>query len=90
MIRTRFLHQAWIPVIVIVSLGFLLRVYQAGHYSFWFDEAGVAAAASASSVWQTVEVAREHAAAMPLDYVVSWAMARFSLDEGWLRLPSVI
>jgi uncharacterized membrane protein len=79
----------WI-LVIILFIGSLLRIYQLGLQSFWFDEAGVAVAAVSPTLSDAIEVGRSHTAAMPLDYIAAWLMARFSLDEGWLRLPSAI
>jgi uncharacterized membrane protein len=78
----------WVGLIVLLGLG--LRLFQVGEDSFWFDEAGVANSASAATLSGAIEKAAEHAAAMPLDYVIAWGMARVSLNEGWMRLPSVL
>ena len=67
-----------------------LHLINIGTPSLWFDEAGQAMAASQPFPAGTLAIAREHAAAMPLDYLVTWGMARFSLEESWLRLPAAL
>ncbi len=83
------IRKFWLWVVIILLVGLGLRLFQLGSDSFWFDEAGVADAASNPSLASTLVKAADHAVAMPLDYVIAWGMARVSLDEGWMRLPSV-
>lgn len=61
------------PLILILCICFI-RFLDLGKESFWFDEAGVAMAASQPTLDKTLEIAQTHAAAMPLDYVVAWGM----------------
>jgi 4-amino-4-deoxy-L-arabinose transferase-like glycosyltransferase len=75
-------------LIFLVSAG--LRLYRLGAVSLDFDEVGVAIAAAAPTVQDTLTIARSHAMAMPLDYLVTRLMAQVSLEEGWLRLPAAL
>jgi len=59
-------------LLLIFLLGLGLRLYHLGELSLWYDEVGVAMAAMEESLAGTIRVAREHAAAMPLDYVLAW------------------
>lgn len=77
-------------LLFIVALAAFFRLSDLGRQSYWFDEAGVAVAASQPSPMQALEIAREHVAVPPLDYLVAWCMGRFSLQEGWLRLPAAL
>ncbi|MBI9036406.1 MAG: glycosyltransferase family 39 protein [Bacteroidales bacterium] len=79
-----------LTLVFIVILSFCLRIYQVGTDSFWFDEAGIALAVTTDTPGQMIKIVEEHAAAMPLDYMVAWVMARFYVSDGWLRLPSVL
>jgi hypothetical protein len=74
---------------LIILLGFALRLYQLDADSFWVDEANIVFLTQ-GSFSELIEGARSHAAAMPLDYVVIWLMAKIKISEGWLRFPSVI
>lgn len=67
-----------------------LRVFQLGHDGLWGDEAGVAGIAALPSLRQAIATSRQHVMAMPLDYVVLWSVARFSLSEWALRLPAAL
>ena len=77
-------------LLLILGLGFCLRIYQLGKDPFWIDELGVAMAAFQSSVGETIAYAQNHIMAMPLDYVIAWFVARFSHDEAFLRLPEAL
>ena len=77
-------------IVLIVVLGFFLRIYQIGNDSFWLDETGVASVIFADSMVNFINVVRSHVAAVPLDYVITWIIGQFTLSEGWLRLPSAI
>jgi len=79
-----------IPILLIVVLGFFLRIYQIGKDSFWLDEVGVASVIFAESIDNFINIVRSHVAAVPLDYVITWALGQISLNEGWLRFPSAI
>lgn len=74
----------------IFVLGLSLRLFQLGSKGFWVDELGVAKAAFSPTLQQAVAVARSHVMAMPMDYIVTWAMGRFTHTEGWLRLPAAM
>jgi len=77
-------------LILILGLGFCLRVYELGKDPFWVDEFGVAMAAFQSSIGETITIAQMHIMAMPLDYAVAWFSARFSNDEAVLRFPEAV
>ena len=77
-------------LILIIVVGFFLRVYQLGKDSFWLDETGVASVIFVNSVSEFVNIVRSHVVAVPLDYVITWLIGQFTLNEGWLRLPSAI
>ena len=68
-------RRVW-TVSMIVLLGFGLRALQLGHDIFWNDKAGVALTAVEPTVRTVLSRARSHAMAMPLDYIVTWAMPR--------------
>jgi 4-amino-4-deoxy-L-arabinose transferase-like glycosyltransferase len=77
-------------VVFIVLFGFLLRIYQIGKDSFWLDETGVASVIFVNSFSEFVNIVRSHVAAVPLDYLITWIIGQFTVNEGWLRLPSAI
>lgn len=80
-----------IPLFFIIILGLGLRLYHLGAESFWYDEAGVAMAAMQEGLAEAIRIARSHAAAMPLDYVVAWFAARWWGNSEWaLRLPAAL
>jgi uncharacterized membrane protein len=83
-------HREEIMLSGLLITGLFLRLYRLGDNSFWYDEAGVAIAASAHTVHEMLSIVRSHAAAMPLDYLVAWFVARIDLSETMLRLPSVM
>ena len=77
-------------MLLILLIGACLRFSNLGRESYWFDEAGVAVAASQPSIFQALEIAHNHVSAMPLDYVVAWIFGQISVNEGFLRLPEAI
>jgi len=81
-------HQFILLLIIVV--GFFLRVYQLGKDSFWLDETGVASVIFVNSVGEFVNIVRSHVAAVPFDYVITWLIGQVTLNEGWLRFPSAI
>jgi len=72
-------------LIVIVIIGGSLRLYQIGIDSFWIDEVGVAIASRKASFGEMIQESRSHIMAMPLDYCLSWFIARISIEEGIFR-----
>ncbi len=82
------LEASRILLAFIVLLGAGLRIYQLGQDSFWFDEAGVAAVSLASSFKDVVNIVRSHVMAVPLDYVIVWAVSHLGSGEAILRLPA--
>lgn len=77
-------------LIIILLVGFGLRLHQLGNDSLWNDEAGVVLAALAPSIQDTIRIAKSHAMAMPLDYLVIRLVSKVGLHEFILRLPSAI
>ncbi len=75
---------------VILFLGLCLRIFLLGHNSFWFDEAGVVVAAGKPTLMETMEIAKSHVIAMPLNYLETRLMLLFGQSEFILRLPSAI
>lgn len=76
-----------LPVLVVA---FTLRLINIGRYSLWSDEAGQVLAALQPRFDDFLRIVRSHVMAMPLDYMVTRLITRFTLDEGLLRLPSAI
>lgn len=83
-------RKEFILASIIVLCGLILRVNKIGQNSFWFDEANVALASAETTFGGMIEVAKSHAMAMPLNYLVTWLMSRIGQDEGWLRIPAAI
>jgi len=77
-------------LVLIVALGFMLRIHRVGEDSFWYDEVGQVEAALQPQLVDTFNVVRSHAGAMPLDYIVTRLMTRISLSEKVIRFPAVI
>lgn len=74
----------------ILLIALFLRLFQLGKDSLWFDEAGVVIAASAPTINETLDIAKGHVSAMPLNYLQTRFLLLFSNDEAWLRFPSAI
>ena len=77
-------------LLICLIIGTFLRFYQLGHDSFWNDEAGVALVAQEETLNYLFQAARGHVMAMPLDYVLIWALRHFSFSEFVLRIPATI
>lgn len=58
--------------LLIVALGFALRLVNLGHFDFWFDEVGQVLVGREPSPVGAIQVAASHLGAAPLDYVVTW------------------
>ena len=91
-LKTRFssiLYPALFLLIFLLGLG--LRLYHLGAISLWYDEVGVAMAAMETTLAGAIGIAKEHAAAMPLDYIVAWFAARLLGHSEWaLRLAPAL
>ncbi len=77
-------------IVLLVLLGFSLRLYQLGHDSLWNDEAGQALVAAQPTIASVLDGIRLHAMAMPLDYLLSRAANLVSHQEFVLRFPSAM
>jgi uncharacterized membrane protein len=75
---------------VILLIALFLRLFQLGKDSLWFDEAGVVVAAIALTINETLDIAKSHVSAMPLNYLQTRFLLLFSNDETWLRFPSAL
>lgn len=75
---------------VVLLLGLVLRLTELGRDSFWFDEAGVVVAAKAPNIQGTIDIAKEHVTAMPINYLQTRLMISMGDSEFWLRLPSAL
>lgn len=78
------------PILLILLLGFWLRVFQLGQNSFWNDEAGVALAAVQPTIVGAFKILLAHAIAMPLDYLIAWGLAKLGVQEFFLRFPEAV
>lgn len=72
-----------------ILLGFGFRIYDLDADSLWNDEAGQALAALQPTLADTLVHVQMHAAAMPLDYLVTRLFIHLSTGEFVLRFPSV-
>lgn len=79
-----------LAVMLIFILGFSMRIFGLGAEAFWNDEAGQVLVATSPTIKTLIAGTAAHAMAMPLDYIVTRILARFSLDPTVLRLPSVV
>jgi uncharacterized membrane protein len=86
-----FLEQRELLAVLAVSmLALLVRLYQLGTDSLWFDEIGVALAIRSANLSALLESVRSHVMAMPLDYFVDWLLIRSCHSEACLRLPAAL
>ena len=81
-------RTARLLLVVLLLGGFALRVHGAGRFGLRLDEAGQAWAATQPTPAGMLAIQRTHAMAMPLDYLVTRAMATLDDAEWLLRLPS--
>jgi uncharacterized membrane protein len=77
-------------ILIIGFLGLILRLYNLGKYSFWNDEAGQALAAIQPNIHDFFSIIRNHAMAMPFDYIITRFLSSIYFSEFFLRIPSVI
>ena len=89
-LRTTAFWKFKLVVMAVLLLGFALRAYHLGHNQFWGDEGGQAWAAIQPSMSKMLETERNHAFAMPLDYIFSRFMSQINTNEGMMRIPSMI
>jgi uncharacterized membrane protein len=82
--------SSYSPIAMILILGLSLRLFQLGTDDFWFDEFGVLSVVRTSSLLKMIHNSSQHVMAMPLDYIVAWIFAHFSMDEAFMRLPAAI
>ncbi len=83
-----------LSLLVIVALGFALRLYTLASESLWYDEllqldiaqGNPPGEGGLDSVFPRL---RGHAG-VPLDYVISYFWVKLGQNEGWVRLPAVI
>jgi hypothetical protein len=86
--RTKSAHN--LIALIVILIGFGLRIHQLGHDSFWNDEVGQALAAIQPTVSGMLTIMRSHAMAMPLDYCVSRLTSWIGIQETIMRFPVVI
>ena len=83
-------YGEYLTLFLIIFLGLGLRLYKLGEDSFWYDEVGQVLAAIQPRFVDMLLIIRQHAGAMPLDYLVSRVMASINLNEEVMRFPSVV
>ena len=79
-----------LTIISITALGLVLRLYQLGSDSFWFDELFVAIVLKVPDLPTLLTNIRAHVMAMPFDYLTNWVLTQSCLSEACFRFPSVI
>ena len=77
-------------LVALLLLSFGLRIFESGRGGLRLDEAGQAWAATQPTLGEMLVIERTHAMALPLDYLVTRAMAALSDAELVLRLPSAV
>lgn len=82
--------QKYFSVLIVVLVGFGLRVHELGQDSFWNDEAGQALVSIQTDFFDMLEGIRSHVMAMPLDYMVTRFFGTLSATEFVMRFPAVI
>lgn len=82
-------NSPWI-ILVIILVGFGLRIHQLGQDSFWNDEAGQSLAAIQPTISGMLEIVRSHAMAMPLDYFVAKVASFIGTTEFIMRFPAAV
>lgn len=83
-------NREFLIVLALSTLGLMLRLYQLGTDSLWFDEIGVAIAIRSPTIPSLLEIVRSHVMAMPLDYMIGWLFTRSCQTEACLRLPAAL
>lgn len=79
---------ARLGLVVLLLAGFGLRIHGLGRDGLHLDEAGQAWAATQPTLAGMVAIERTHVMAMPLDYLITRALAAISDNEFVLRLAS--
>jgi len=90
--NSRFGSYRWsilLPLIVILGIAFVLRLYHLGMPGLWLDEIGQARSAQ-KSVLQTLKIVQKHHGATPLDYMVTMVTVRMSHAHAILRFPAAL
>ena len=82
--------QTRLAILIILLIGFVLRVYQLGNDSYWNDEAGQLLAALEPTFSGMMVIIKGHVHAMPLDYFVTRGISRIGIAEIIIRYPAVI
>lgn len=85
----RDLIRSGVPILVILLIGVALRFHQLGYKSLWVDEIGEVVMAQ-GGLAHAILAAREHVAAAPLDYVVTWMALRLGEGEFILRFAPAL
>lgn len=88
-LQNRLPWLRYVPTLAVVALALALRLYHLGAESLWLDEIAQVQAAQAP-LSGLLAAARAHHGAAPLDYLITALLARFSLAEWALRLPSAL
>ncbi|MEA3335996.1 MAG: glycosyltransferase family 39 protein [Chloroflexota bacterium] len=75
--------------LLILLLGFALRLDQLGTASLWLDEMGQASE-SMNGLLEALTGAQRHHGAAPLDYLFTWLTLQIGHSEFLVRLPAVM
>jgi len=81
-------HALWVAVCLLLGIG--LRLYGLEAQSLWADEGIQYFIASADSVWEVLQRAREHTFHPPLSFVVNYVFLQLQDSDAFLRLPSAL
>ena len=84
--------KKWQEAILIISLTLLAllpRLYQLDQKSLWMDEIGQITIARQGPL-AAIRGAKNHVAAMPIDYLITFVVTRFGSSDFVVRLPAAI
>lgn len=76
-------------LVLVIAVGALLRFYQLGMNSLWYDEIGQVLVGR-KSLWNTITASARDAGSAPLDYVITHFALFFGQNETILRFPAAV
>ncbi|MDH3599342.1 MAG: glycosyltransferase family 39 protein [Candidatus Tectomicrobia bacterium] len=81
-------HALWVAVCLLLGIG--LRLYRLDAQSLWSDEGIQFFIASADSLWEVIQRARDHTFHPPLSFVLNYVFLQIQESDAFLRLPSAL
>ncbi len=75
-------------ILLIIALGFALRLYTLGSESLWYDE--LLQLDIAQGPLETIFPRLRGHSAVPLDYLIAHVWMLLGRGDGWVRLPAVV